>query len=174
MLFAEVVATSTTVAATSKRSEKVTALAALLGSLEPSEIEPAVGFLSVSRVRTHRRRLGQPARPRAGTGDRGDPHHRRVDDAITALATTAGPGSQAVRRGTLGRLFADATAPEGEFLVHLLGGELVRARWAVSWPMRSPGPRTPPGAVGGPRCSPATSAAPPVSRSRAGSARSTQ
>jgi DNA ligase-1 len=123
--FAEIVATSATVSATSKRSEKVAALAAILERATPPEIEPAVGFLT-----------GEPRQGRIGVGWaslRGvDPARATeatltvgaVDDAISALAAAGGKGSNAARGDMLGRLFAAATAAEADFLVHLLGGEL--------------------------------------------------
>src|SRR5580765_4425597 len=125
MLFAEIVATSSTVAATSKRSEKVNAIAGVLARLAPSEIEAVVGFLT-----------GAPRQGRIGVGwaslrDLGPTRATEptltigaVDDAIDALAAAGGPGSTAARFDMLGRLFAAATVPEADFLVHLLGGEL--------------------------------------------------
>jgi DNA ligase-1 len=122
---ADIVATSSTVAATSKRSEKVGAIAAVLARLEPAEIEPVVGFLT-GEPRQGRIGVGwaslrdlEPSQATEPTLTVGD-----VDDAITALAGAGGPGSTAVRHQMLGRLFAAATVPEAEFLVHLLGGEL--------------------------------------------------
>ncbi len=125
MLFAEIVATSSTVAATSKRSEKVGAIAAVLKRLAASEIEAVVGFLT-----------GVPRQGRIGVGwaqlrDLDDARASEptltvgaVDDAIIALAGAGGTGSTAARHDLLARLFAAATVPEAEFLVHLLGGEL--------------------------------------------------
>ena len=57
MLFAELARASAVVAATSKRTEKVAALAALLRSAEPGEVAATVGFLT-----------GSPRQGRSGVG----------------------------------------------------------------------------------------------------------
>jgi DNA ligase-1 len=124
-LFAEIVATSTVVGATSSRTAKAQALADLLGRLDPAEIEPAVGFLT-----------GEPRQGRVGVGWRTLAAAERhpadapsltvaeVDAAVTALAGLAGPGSGNARLALLGEVLARATAEEGSFFVRLLGGEL--------------------------------------------------
>ncbi|CAN5881350.1 ATP-dependent DNA ligase [soil metagenome] len=125
MLFAEVVAASTEVKATSSRTAKAQALAELLGRLDPPEVEPAVGFLT-----------GEPRQGRVGVGWRTlsaaerDPAEEPlltvadVDEDITTLAGLSGPGSGNARLALLGEVLARATADEGWFFVRLLGGEL--------------------------------------------------
>ncbi len=127
MRFAEVVATSAAVGATSSRSAKAAALADLLGRLDPAEVEAAVGFL-----------VGEPRQGRVGIGWRtlqaasadaesaGEPTLAvaDVDAAITTLAGLSGSGSGTSRRDLLSDVFRRATAEEASFLARLLGGEL--------------------------------------------------
>jgi DNA ligase 1 len=123
---AEVVRVSREVAETASRSAKVALLAGLLRELEPSEIPVVVGFLS-----------GVPIQGRIGVGYASlygaEVTSVRVaaeltvadlDDALTQLQSTIGPGSAAVRRELLGRLFARATNVEADFIRRLLTGEL--------------------------------------------------
>ena len=125
MLFAEVVAVSATVGATRSRKTKIEALAGHLRRLPPDEVEPVVAWLA-----------GEPRQGRIGTGWRTMSNLdgaaapvasltvTAVDEALTALATTAGTGSVRRRADTLGRLFAAATADEQAFLRRLLTGEI--------------------------------------------------
>ena len=130
MLFADLVATSSAVAATRSRTAKRAAISRLLQATESDELAATVGFLS-----------GDPAQGRIGVGwatlsrqvtdpDRHPPTSaatltvRQVDQALTAISTTAGPGSVARRDELLGDLFDRATAAEADFLVRLIGGEL--------------------------------------------------
>ena len=125
MLFAEVVATSATVEATSSRTAKRDALAALLRRLAPEEVEPAVGFL-----------VGEPRQGRIGVGWRtldGLVHVpaeeatllvAEVDRALSELAAMGGPGSTTARRALLADVLGRATATEVAFLRRLLTGEL--------------------------------------------------
>jgi len=125
VLLADVVATSAGVGATRSRAAKVAALAELLRSLTPGEVEPAVGFLT-----------GVPRQGRIGVGwrtamsvDVVPADHPRVtigelDSALTELAGTSGAGSAAARQAQLSELFGRATAAEGEFIRRLLTGEL--------------------------------------------------
>lgn len=117
--------TSRTVAATSKRSEKVAALAHVLGALAPEEIESAAAFL-----------VGTTLHGRTGVGwstlydVRPDPARDPsltvldVDRAIAAIATVSGSGSVARRRELLHDLLVRATEPEQEMIRAILGGEL--------------------------------------------------
>jgi ATP-dependent DNA ligase I len=124
-LFADVVAASSEVSGTSSRSRKIALLAELLRTLDPDEIEIAVGFLS-----------GAPRQGRIGVGwstaygvesesaaqaslTVGD-----VDHAITMIQAATGGGSSAARREILGNLFGRATAPESDFIRRLFTGEL--------------------------------------------------
>ena len=123
MLFAEIAAVSGVVAATSKRSEKTAALAAVIARLAPDEIEPAVGFLSGSlrqgRIGTGWRSVTAvdfiaAEEPTLTIGD--------VDETVTRLQTTTGPGSVAARAELLGGLLGRATEAEADMIRQLLSG----------------------------------------------------
>lgn len=125
MRFAEVVASSAAVAATRSRTAKISALADLLGRLDPGEIETAVGFLT-----------GEPRQGRIGIGwatlaavevmpaDTPTLTVHDVDAAVVSVARTSGAGSEAARRSQLAAVLARATAPEAEFVRRLFTGEL--------------------------------------------------
>ena len=126
LLFADVVATSSAVAATRSRLTKVEALAGLLRRAEsPPEIEAVVAFLA-----------GAPRQGRIGAGWRtlvelktapaADPGLTvaDVDKAFEDISLTSGKGSAARRTELLETLFGAATAAEQRFLLHLLAGEL--------------------------------------------------
>jgi DNA ligase-1 len=125
MLFADLVTTSTTVTSTSSRSAKIAALADLLARLAPDEIAIAVCTLT-----------GTPRQGKVGVGWRGafgvdvPPASAPsltildVDHTLDTLALTTGTGSGAARAALLADLFGRATEDEGEFLRHLLIGEL--------------------------------------------------
>jgi DNA ligase-1 len=124
-LFADVVAASEDVGATSARSQKVARLALLLGELDPSEVPIAVGVLS-----------GTPRQGRIGIGyatllaieaqAAGAPTLTiaDVDRAITGIEAETGGGSASRRRKLLADLFGAATPAEASFLRRLLTGEL--------------------------------------------------
>ena len=125
MLLAEVVAASEEVAGTRSRKAKVATLADVLRRLPGAEVEVAIGFLT-----------GGPRQGRIGVGWR-SAHGQvvehatvpsltlsDVDGALTALAGTTGPGSQAARQARLTDLFARATEAEADFIRRLLTGEL--------------------------------------------------
>ncbi len=123
--FELVVDASDAVAATPKRSEKTAILASLLSEVAPTEAAICVGLLS-----------GEPRQGRVGVGwaavrdlgvtpaDRADLTIEEVDEAITTLEQTTGPGSATARRELLVGLMARATEPEASFLRALLTGEL--------------------------------------------------
>ena len=123
--FAELVATSDVVASTSKRTEKVAVLAALLRRLEPGEVTTAVAMLT-----------GAPRQGRIGVGWRTvgtlsvtpatEPSLTllAVDQALTDLAACAGAGSNAERNRVVAELMAAATSAEQSFIRRLLTGEL--------------------------------------------------
>ncbi len=125
MRFADVVTTSSSVAAESGRSAKRDLLAGLLGVLASDEVIPAVGFLT-----------GEPRQGRIGVGWRtiGSLDHpvaaepslsiAEVDAALSAVAAQAGPGSGAARVALLEAVYGLATSSEARFLTSLLGGEL--------------------------------------------------
>jgi DNA ligase-1 len=124
-LFEEVVAASSAVAATRSRSRKIAILAELLRTLDPDEIEVAVGFLS-----------GGPRQGRIGVGwstaygvERAAASEASltvgdIDHAITVIQAATGGGSVGARREVLGELFGRATAPESDFIRRLFTGEL--------------------------------------------------
>ena len=125
MLLASLVETSGAVAATRSRKAKVEALAGLLRSLRPEEVEVAVGFLT-----------GAPRQGRIGVGWRSayrqdvEPAESpsveilEVDRILTELAGTSGAGSQAARQALLTDLFTRSTEAEVDFVRRLLTGEL--------------------------------------------------
>ena len=125
MLYGELVAASQRTAATSKRSEKVAALAELLRAMQPDEIEPAVGLL-----------IGWPRQGRLGVGwatmsnlkvapaaDSSLTIHD-VDDALTRVSAMAGGGSQGERLRAMTALWSVATELEQNHLFRVLTGEL--------------------------------------------------
>jgi DNA ligase-1 len=124
-LLAELVATSDAVAATAKRSAKIAALAELLRSLEPDEVEAATAFLT-----------GEPRQGKIGVGwaaiSKLQPEAAPtptltvadLDAAITALQETTGAGSAALRAALMSELLGRATPPEANFVGRLLVGEL--------------------------------------------------
>ena len=125
MLLAEVVACSAEVGATRARTTKAAALAALLRTAAPGEIEPATAWLT-----------GEPRQGRLGAGWRtlaalgvapaATPSLEvtDVEARLDALAATSGAGSTARRAGQLDALFGAATAEEQQFLQRLFTGEL--------------------------------------------------
>ncbi|MFP5487786.1 MAG: ATP-dependent DNA ligase, partial [Acidimicrobiia bacterium] len=125
MLFEELARASDAVAATSKRSEKVGVLAAVLERLPPDEIPAAVAFAAGTTLHG---RLGvgwatlRDVRPAPAT----EPTLTvgQVDRALATLTTIAGAGSQARRREVLHDVLAAATEAEQRLLVAVIGGEL--------------------------------------------------
>jgi len=126
MLLADLVETSQRVAGTSRRLDKIAALADCLGRSTPQEIDVAVAFLcgdtcqgklgigpaAIVQARTH------AAAPSAALtlGE--------VDQALERIARTRGAGSTAARSQLLAQLLARASVNEQGFLVRLLMGEL--------------------------------------------------
>ena len=125
MLFVELADVSQAVAATSKRSEKVAAFAAVFGRLAPDEVAPAVAFA-----------VGETLHGRIGVGwatmrdVRPEPASTptltvlSVDRTITELAGIAGAGSVARRRDVLYDVLAKSTRSEQQLLTAIIGGEL--------------------------------------------------
>ena len=123
MRFADVVATSELVAATSSRTAKRDAIADLLARLAPDEIAVAVGFL-IGEPRQGRMGVGwntlasvevaPAAEPSLTIGD--------VDRTIDQLTITTGAGSVSARRDLLRSMLARATSPERDFFAQLLVG----------------------------------------------------
>ncbi|NAZ82088.1 ATP-dependent DNA ligase [Kineococcus sp. R8] len=127
MLLADVVAASGAVTATRARTAKAAAIADVLRAAAPAEVEPVTAWLAGE---PRQGRLGVGWRSLAGfagdeTAPAGEPLTvTAVDDALTALAATSGPGSAARRDAALTALFSAAAPGERRFLVRLLTGEL--------------------------------------------------
>ncbi len=122
--------TSTAVAATRSRLEKVERLAALLRRLEAEEIRPAVSYLA-GVVPQGKLGVGWAALSSAGaagavaSADGTDRLTvRDVNRALGELAAAIGRGSAGERRRILDGLIARAGAEERDFLLRLIGGEL--------------------------------------------------
>jgi DNA ligase 1 len=125
MLYGDLVAASQRTAATSKRSEKVAALAELLRATPPDEIEAAIGLL-----------IGDPRQGRLGVGwvtmsnlqvvPALEPSLKihDVDDALSKVAAIEGSGSQAERHRLMTVLWSAATDAEQNHLHRVLTGEL--------------------------------------------------
>jgi DNA ligase-1 len=125
VLLADVLAASAAVTATRSRTAKAQAIADLLRRAAAAEVEPVTAWLA-----------GEPRQGRLGLGWRtlsrltGAPADApsltvaAVDDALTGLAGTSGPGSAARRDEAVAGLLGAATAEEQQFLVRLLTGEL--------------------------------------------------
>lgn len=126
MLLAELAATSQRVTATSRRLEKIGALAACLKQLLPEEIEIGVLFLA-GELRQRKLGVGysllrdgsSTAAATTSTLNLLD-----VDAQLASIAQAAGPGSAAERKQALSRLLASATPEEQNFLTRLIVGEL--------------------------------------------------
>jgi DNA ligase-1 len=125
VLFADVVATSTAVAATRARSTKTAGLAELLGRLAPDEIEPAVGYLTgearqgrigVGWATVFKLEVAPATTPTLTIAD--------IDRALDRIQVTTGSGSAAGRHDILRDVFDRATHDEVDFLRRLLVGEL--------------------------------------------------
>jgi DNA ligase-1 len=124
VLFADLVAVSQAVAATSSRSAKTALLADGLRRLEPAEVPAGVAFLSGDLLQRQigvgwaslRERPEPAAEPSLTVAE--------VDLAFAAIGALAGAGSQGTRREALRSLFARATAAESDWLARLLGGGL--------------------------------------------------
>ena len=123
--FAALVAASDAVASTTKRTEKVAAIAALLRSLEDREVTPAVAML-VGSPRQGRLNVGWRTVSAVTTEPSSTPSLGllEVDGTLTALSECAGAGSQSERSRILHSLLGRATETEQSFLRRLLIGEL--------------------------------------------------
>ncbi len=123
--FVDLALTSRRVAETTKRSDKIGALADVLAAAAPAEIEAVVAF-----------GVGETPLGRIGVGwatiddVRPQPHLdpslsiADVDRAITEMASISGTGSVARRRDVLHALLERATEPEQALIRSILGGEL--------------------------------------------------
>ena len=124
MRFAELVATSAQVAATSRRKQKVELLAAVLARLAPDEHAIAARYLA--GVVPQKTGAGYATIAELAVPPAAEPQLAivDVDRRFTELAALVGPGSATARKGQLGALFARATAAEQRMLGALLVGEL--------------------------------------------------
>src|SRR3954451_13522246 len=125
MKLADLVDTSARVSATPKRSEKVTALAGLLGNASADEIPSVIGIL-----------LGRPQQGKLGVGwaTLGVAEHahageatlqiRDVDHILDQLVAAQGTGSQQRRADLVHQLFSAATENEQEYLYRMIIGEI--------------------------------------------------
>ncbi|MCW2775293.1 MAG: ligase ATP-dependent Dnl1 [Nocardioides sp.] len=122
MLLADIVATSGAVAATRSRKAKVAAIAALLSSAQPAELETVTAYVG-----------GALLQRRTGLGWRGlttlpDPAPESsltvldVHEAFDRLAALSGSGSQAARAAAVVELFGRATADEQAWLRGVVTG----------------------------------------------------
>ena len=125
MLLAAVVETSSRVAGTTKRLEKIELLSKLLKQLQPEEIEIVAAFLG-GRTRQGRIGIGYGALrdSRDAAAETPGLEIVEVDRIFQSIIAMSGPGSQGQRVGMLRQMFARATADEQQFLTSLLGGEL--------------------------------------------------
>ena len=125
MLLADLATTSTAVAGTRSRKEKIRLIATTLQGADPAERSLAARFLA-GQVRQERLDVGWAAM----SGDVPDPapsptlELADVDAAFAALASSRGEGSRQARRDILARLFGRATAAEQGLLRGLILGEL--------------------------------------------------
>jgi DNA ligase-1 len=125
VLFAELATASRVVSSTTKRSEKVAILAAVLRRAAPDEVPAAVAFA-----------IGTSLHGRLGVGwatladVRPEPapvanlEVLDVHRALADLSSATGNGSVARRRGILADLLGRATEPEQHLIRGVLGGEL--------------------------------------------------
>ncbi|GAA2812273.1 ATP-dependent DNA ligase [Saccharopolyspora taberi] len=125
VLFSAVVTASAEVAATRSRKAKTSAIAALLGGLDATEVRPATAFLA-GELPGGRAGVGWSTLSALDVPPAPEPSLTvgEVDAAIDELRGISGSGSGQRRTDLLAGLLGRATAPEQEFLVRLLGGEL--------------------------------------------------
>ncbi|UCM88968.1 ATP-dependent DNA ligase [Streptomyces marincola] len=112
------------VAADTARTTKIAALARLLRATEPADAPVVITYLA---GRLPQRRLGVGPRAlarRPAPAARARLTVRETDAAFTRIAAVSGPGATAERGRLLGELLAAATAPEQDFLIRLVSGEL--------------------------------------------------
>ena len=122
---ADLVATSAAVRDTRARLEKIALLAELLRRLSPQEVPIAIGFL-VGVPRQGRLGIGWASAAEARPAPAAAPglSLSEVDARFAALKALRGPRSAAERQRLLGELLSRSTAPEQDFLLALLAGEI--------------------------------------------------
>jgi DNA ligase-1 len=124
MLLERIARTSSAVAGTSARLAKIQQLAAMLQDLRPHEIPVAVAYLSGELPQGSIGIGWASLRDLPGPAPAPTLELLEVDAALSRIAATTGPGSQARRRQELANLFSRATSEERGFLNGLLLGEL--------------------------------------------------
>ena len=125
MLLHRLATTSVAVTAASARNEKVRLLGETIADLSPSEVAPAVSFLSGS-IRQGRIGVGWATASRL-TADLADSPTLTVgelDAAFDQLSQISGPGSVAARDEVLRSLLTRSTEVELEFVRRLIVGEV--------------------------------------------------
>jgi ATP-dependent DNA ligase I len=127
-LLAELVSTSSRVAATPSRLAKVREIGRLLAALSPAEIGIGVSYLA-GELPQGRIGVGYAALQGAAAAAGPPPEVptlsvERTDRSVGELAEVRGSGSARRRSAALGELFSRATAEERTFLLRLLAGEL--------------------------------------------------
>lgn len=126
MRLSEIVHASGRVLSTTRRSEKVAALASVLGRLVGAEVPIGVAYLA-GILPQGRIGVGPAAIQRAFVPEGASEPSlalEDVDEALSAIRRVKGPGSGAERVRLLRGLFSRATGEEQRFLIGLLLGEL--------------------------------------------------
>lgn len=125
MLLAQIVETSRAMAATSKRLAKISLLSALLGQLDPEEVEITVAWLS-GTTRQGRIGVGYATIREAVIAPATESSLQiiLVDHTFSEIASVRGAGAEQQRHRLLRGLFERATKPEQQFLIGVMGGEL--------------------------------------------------
>jgi DNA ligase-1 len=128
MLFADVAECSERVAATSKRTEKVGLIAAVLRRASPVEVAAVTSFLvgdtSLGRIGVGWSTLSTARTAAAEPAAAPQLSVMEVAETFERLAAIAGTGSAAQRQRALVDLLERATAGEQRFIAAVLGGEL--------------------------------------------------
>ena len=127
MLLADVVATSTAVAATRSRTAKVAAIAGLLRGLDPADGELTAVVATYLGGSLRQRRTGLGGRSLSGLpAPAGEPSLEvaEVDRRFEEVAALSGPGSAGRRAAAVADLFARATGEEQRWLRRVVTGEL--------------------------------------------------
>ncbi len=124
MLLADLAAASQLVAATSRRTEKIAAVAQALRAADRDEVAVVVAYLS-GELRQRRTGVGWASlRDVPAAAEQPTLGVSEVDAVLESVAGMAGAGSQADRVRAVGGLFERATEPEQQLLRGLLTGEL--------------------------------------------------
>jgi DNA ligase-1 len=124
VLLRDLVDTSRAVADTRRRLTKIELLGDLLRRMGPAEVPLGVSYLSGELPQGS---IGVGwASLRDLPGPAAEPQLELLDvhELLSLVRDTTGTGSQALRREQLAALFSKATAPEQDFLVRLLLGDL--------------------------------------------------